>query len=102
MIYLIPERENLFPSENHSSPQVALNFKSDTPLNGSSFASPKVGSFHSHTPGKLSNFSTELKEDEVDRQLEKMDGRIPRQRDAQLYATIEIDVKTERLRDLSL
>ena len=84
MVYLIPERENLFPSENNSSPQVALNFKSDTPLNGSSYASPKVGSFQSHTPGKFPISSTELKEDDVDRQLEKMDGRIPRQRDAQL------------------
>jgi hypothetical protein len=83
MIYLVPERENLFPTENHSSPRVGLDFKADTPTNGSSYTSPKVGSFISNTTGKL-HMNSDLKEDDVDIQLDKLDGRIPRQRDPQL------------------
>jgi hypothetical protein len=84
MIYLVAERENLFPSEVNSSPHVPLDFKSDTPTNGSSsYASPKVGSFQVNNTGKL-HMNSDIKEDDVDIQLDKLDGRIPRQRDPQL------------------
>lgn len=85
MIYLIPEQENLFPTEIISSPHVPLDFKSDTPTNGSSsYASPKVGSFQVNNTGKLT-VNSDIKEDDVDVQLDKLDGTIPRQRDPQLY-----------------
>jgi hypothetical protein len=84
MIYLVAERENLFPNEINSSPYVPLDFKSDTPTNGSSsYASPKVGSFQINNTGKLYS-NSDIKEDDVDTQLDKLDGRIPRQRDPQL------------------
>ena len=84
MIYLVAERENLFPTEVNSSPHVPLDFKSDTPINGSSsYASPKIGSFQLNNSGKL-NLNADMKEDDVDIQLEKLDGRIPRKRDPQL------------------
>lgn len=81
MIYLLAERANLFPNVVASSPVIS---KLDTPTNGSSsYASPKVGSFTANTMGKfLAN--VDAKEDDVDQQLEKLDGRIARQRDAQL------------------
>ncbi len=85
MIYLVAERENLFPTETNSSPHVPLDFKSDTPTNGSSsYASPKIGSFQLNPTGKL-NINSDIKEDDVDTQLDKLDGRIPRKRDPQLY-----------------
>lgn len=80
MIYLTADRENLFPTTTDSTS--SNDFKSNTPLNGSeSYASPIIGSFHQ--AGKFSTLS-ETKEDEVDVQLDKLDGRIPRQRDPQL------------------
>lgn len=84
MIYLVAERENIFPSNTNST----LDIKSDTPLASSSYASPKVGSFQLNNATKLNSTSstnTDIKEDEVDVQLDKMDGRIPRKRDPQLY-----------------
>ncbi|CAF1251123.1 unnamed protein product [Adineta ricciae] len=84
MIYLVPEQENLFPPEVTSSPHVPLDFKSDTPTNGNSYASPKIGSFQSNSIGKMNVSSIDVKEDEVDVQLDKIDGRIPRKRDPQL------------------
>ena len=87
MIYLVPEQENLFPTEVNSSPHVPLDFKSGTPTNGTSYASPKVGSFQSSSIGKINASSNDVKEDEVDVQLDKIDGRIPRKRDPQLYVT---------------
>jgi hypothetical protein len=83
MVYLVAERDNLFPTENNASPHVALDFKSDTPTNGTSYTSPKTGYFPANTTGKL-HTNMDLKEDDVDTQLEKLDGRIPRQRDPQL------------------
>jgi hypothetical protein len=81
MIYLVAERENLFPTEFNSSPHL----KTDTPTNGSSsYASPKVGSFQINNTGKL-NLTSDVKEDDVDVQLDKLDGRIARKRDPQLY-----------------
>lgn len=82
MIYLVAERANLFPNEIvASSPHLS---KIDTPTNGSSsYASPKVGSFSATTMGKLIA-NADVKEDDVDVQLEKLDGRIARQRDTQL------------------
>jgi len=88
MIYLVAERENLFPTETNSSPHVPLDFKSDITTNGSSsHASPKIGSFQLNNTGKF-NINSEIKEDEVDTQLDKLDGRIPRKRDPQLYEII--------------
>jgi hypothetical protein len=85
MIYLSAERENLFPTEINSSPHISSDIKTDTPINGSSsYASPKVGSFQLNSTGKL-NINSDIKEDEVDTQLDKLDGRIPRKRDPQLY-----------------
>lgn len=81
MIYLVAERANLFPNELTSSPQIS---KIDTPTNGSSsYASPKIGSFSATTMGKLIA-NADAKEDDVDVQLDKLDGRIARQRDPQL------------------
>ena len=94
MIYLVPDQENLFPTEVTSSPHVPLDFKSDTPTNGTSYASPKIGSFQSNSIGKMNVGSTDVKEDDVDVQLDKIDGRIPRKRDPQLYET---DVFREKL-----
>jgi len=87
MIYLVAERDNLFPTETNASPHVPLDFKSDTPTNGSSYASPKVGSFQLNNTGKL-NVNSDIKEDDVDIQLDKLDGRIPRKRDPQLYVKV--------------
>jgi hypothetical protein len=85
MIYLVAERENLFSTEVNSSPHVPLDFKTDTPTNGSSsYTSPKIGSFQINNTGKL-NMNSDIKEDDVDIQLDKLDGRIARKRDAQLY-----------------
>jgi hypothetical protein len=92
MIYLNPERENVFPTENNSSPHVALDFKSGTPVIGSSYASPRVGSFQVTNTGKI-NLNSDTKEDDVDTQLDQTDGRIPRQRDPQLYVTQKINFK---------
>jgi hypothetical protein len=84
MIYLVPERDNLFPTtDGYASPQVTLGFKAESPLNGGSYASPTLGSFQSKSTGKLT-IPSDVKEDDVDMQLEKIDGRIPRNRDAQL------------------
>lgn len=84
MIYLAPERDNLFPTDVTSSPHVPLVFKTDTPTNGSSsYASPKIGSFQTNNTGRLV-LNSDVKEDDVDTQLEKLDGRIARKRDAQL------------------
>lgn len=82
MVYLVAERVNLFSNPTTNSPVIS---KMDTPTNGSSsYASPKVGSFAANTMGKfLAN--VDVKEDDVDLQLEKLDGRIARQRDPQLY-----------------
>jgi hypothetical protein len=82
MIYLVAERENLFPSENDST-SATFDIKADTPINGSSYTSPKIGSFQSNLTSKPL-INADLKEDDVDIQLDKTDGRIPRQRDAQL------------------
>ncbi|CAF1024302.1 unnamed protein product [Rotaria sordida] len=88
MIYLIAERENLFPTDttaSSSSSYGTLDFKSDTPTNGNSYASPKIGSFQTNNMGKLNTINnTDIKEDDVDIQLDKMDGRIPRKRNPQL------------------
>ncbi|CAF2791731.1 unnamed protein product [Rotaria sp. Silwood2] len=86
MIYLVAERENLFPTDSNSSSSYGtLDVKSDTPTNGTGYASPKVGSFQTNNMGKLNTINnTDIKEDEVDIQLDKMDGRIPRKRDPQL------------------
>jgi hypothetical protein len=84
MIYLVAERENLFSNETNSSSHIPLDFKFDTPTNGSSsYASPKIGSFQINNTGKL-NINSDIKEDDVDTQLDKLDGRIPRKRDPQL------------------
>ena len=84
MIYLVPSRDNLFPTtDSYASPQVALGFKAESPMNGGSYASPTLGSFQSKSVGKLT-IPSDVKEDDVDMQLEKIDGRIPRNRDAQL------------------
>ncbi|CAF0812434.1 unnamed protein product [Rotaria sordida] len=69
IIYLVSEQDNLFSKENSSS---SLIIKSDKPIIKSS---------------SQLNFLSKLldiKEDDVDLQLEKIDGRIPRQQDPQL------------------
>ncbi|CAF3569281.1 unnamed protein product [Rotaria sordida] len=69
IIYLVSEQNNLFSKENSSS---SLIIKSDKPIIKSS---------------SQLNFLSKLldiKEDDVDLQLEKIDGRIPRQQDPQL------------------
>ncbi len=91
MIYLIAERENLFPTELNSSPLVKI----DTPTNGnSSYASPKIGSFQINNTGKL-NLNSDIKEDDVDTQLDKLDGRIARKRDPQLYEKNEFFIEED-------
>ncbi|CAF1471724.1 unnamed protein product [Rotaria magnacalcarata] len=84
MIYLVPERANLFPTDTNSSLHVPTDIKSDTPTNGNSYASPKVGSFQINNLTKSSTNATDIREDDVDIQLDKLDGRIPRKRDPQL------------------
>ena len=85
MIYLVANRENLFSMHENSSPNVSISSKSDM----STYGSPTVGSFLAGNPGKL-NISSDCKEDDVDIQLDKMNGKIPRQRDAQLYVIVFI------------
>lgn len=85
MIYLVAERDNLFPVDMKNSPQVTTDFKSDTPTNGSSYASPSLGSYSTTLTTSKNASNVDLKEDDVDIQLDKIDGRIPRQRDPQLY-----------------
>ncbi|CAF4841511.1 unnamed protein product, partial [Rotaria magnacalcarata] len=77
MIYLVPERANLFPTDTNSSLHVPTDIKSDTPTNGNSYASPKVGSFQINNLTKSSTNATDIREDDVDIQLDKLDGRIP-------------------------
>ncbi|CAF4214808.1 unnamed protein product, partial [Rotaria sordida] len=84
MIYLVAERENLFPTDTTSSSYGTHDLKSDTPTNGNSYASPKIGSFQTNNMGKLNTINNiDIKEDDVDIQLDKMDGRIPRKRNPQ-------------------
>jgi hypothetical protein len=65
MIYLIPEQENLFSNGNN----FPLILKSDNSSSQIDF---------------IANLM-DIKEDEIDLQLDKIDGRIPRQLDPQLY-----------------
>jgi len=71
MIYLIPEQDNLFSKENHFS----LVIKSNRIIENSSTQSDFIS--------KL----IDIKEDDVDIQLDKIDGRISREKDPQLYET---------------
>ncbi|CAF0810758.1 unnamed protein product [Rotaria sp. Silwood1] len=68
IIYLVSEQDNLFLKEKNSS----LTIKSDKPIVKSS-----------SQPNFLSK-SIDNKEDDVDLQLDKIDGRIPRQQDPRL------------------
>ena len=65
MIYLIPEQENLFTNENN----FPLIIKSDNSSTKLDFISNLI----------------DIKEDDIDLQLDKIDGRIPRQLNPQLY-----------------
>lgn len=65
MIYLIPEQENLLSKENNF-PFIIKSENSSSQLNF------------------LSNL-IDTKEDDIDLQLDKIDGRIPRQLNPQLY-----------------
>ena len=71
MIYLIPEQDNLFSKENNFS----LIVKSDRLRDNSSSQLDFIS--------KL----IDIKEDDVDIQLDKIDGRIPQQKNPQLYET---------------
>lgn len=84
MVYLVPERENIFPTDAMLSSNLSADLKADTATNGSSYASPKVGSFQTSNTTKSNQTTNDIKEDEVDVQLDKLDGRIPRKRDPQL------------------
>jgi hypothetical protein len=68
MIYLIPEQENLFSKENN----FPLVIKSDNTSSHIDFISNLI----------------DTKEDEIDLQLDKIDGRIPRQLNPQVYEKI--------------
>jgi len=65
MIYLIPEQENLFAKEN-DTPFI---IKSDSSVSALDFLSDLI----------------DPKEDDVDLQLDKIDGRISREPNPQLY-----------------
>ena len=69
MIYLVPKQDNLFANENH----LPLIIKSDIPNDNSS--------------SQLNFISTlvNVKEDDVDIQLDKINGKISRQMDPRLY-----------------
>ena len=83
MIYLVAERENLFPNQTSSSPMTTVDSLFDKTANGNSYSSPKIGSVQLNSSIKTAS-NSDLKEDEVDVQLDKIDGRIPRPRDSHL------------------
>lgn len=83
MIFLVGERPDLFPNGNYGSPALNLGLPAEKALTSGSYSSPKFGSVPSNSSFK--NFPIlEPREDEVDVQLDKVDGRIPRPRDPHL------------------
>lgn len=68
-IYLVPEHDNVFSRQNN----VSFVIKSDHPIDISS------------SPLSFISKLIDIKEDDVDLQLDKVDGRIARQQDSRLY-----------------